>query len=107
MNQTTFATLVDQAIEELGPFRRMLLRRQMKSETYAQTLYDSLAAQCCDELDEETVAAFYVKVSDDTDEKFDAHAALAIDPDRLAKILELIIKYLPQILALIFQLFPK
>lgn len=108
MHETTFATLVDEAIEKLGPIRRMILKRQMKSETYRQTLYDNLAAKCCDELDEETVAQFYSKFDDNgIDESFDAHAALAIDPERLSKLLDLIIKYLPQILAIIFQLFPK
>lgn len=103
MSQKTFASLVDQAIEELPSFRRNILKRQMKSEKYQQTLYDALAAQCCDELCEEDAALLYSGV----DEEFDAHAALAIDPERLGKILDLIIKYLPQILALIFQLFPK
>lgn len=93
---TTFADLVDTAIEKLPPIRRRLVRLRMRNATYSEMLYNELMVRCCEESSEFATLCEEV-------EGFGANAPFSLDLDKLDQLLAIIIKYLPSILELILK----
>ena len=98
MVTTTMNSLLDQAIEAMGPLRKRVYTRLMNDPTLKANVVDHLALSsmslaCCSEC----AGAF-------NKDDFTGEMTLAINPDNLKKWLDWIIANLPSIIALILKL---
>jgi hypothetical protein len=88
---------VDMAVERLPLIRRRVLQRRLRNADYRRTFTDELLLKLHDDEDccaigmQTTIAA--------------GEREFGFDPANLQKFLEIIIKYLPQLLAIILPLF--
>jgi hypothetical protein len=97
--ETNINALLDQAIEKLPLVRRMLYKRLVKNEEARR----DVCAVLIHKLQADSNAmALLPNMSLDS---FTATTPFTIDPDKLAKFLEILVKYLPMILDIIFKFF--
>jgi hypothetical protein len=96
--QTSFATLIDQAIENLPPLRRGIYSRLMKNDKIRSKVHDFVLSKCCDEMPQEMSSFMSIN-------GFNANTTFDLDIEKVEEWIQLILKYLPQILALIMSLF--
>jgi hypothetical protein len=103
--QITLNQAIDLAVDQLGPIRRAAVKRHFRNQPVRARFAGDLASKlveddgCC-----ELVPAMAV-VAAVGDSEFTADAPFGINPDNLQKFLEIIITYLPKILAIILPLF--
>lgn len=97
--ETTIDKLLDQAVEKLPPVRKMLYKRLLKRDEVRADITSVLVHK----LQADTVALSLLPTMGD--EAFTASTPFSIDPDKLDKFLEVIFKYLPIILDIIFKFF--
>lgn len=100
----TISEALDMAVAKLPPLRRTVMRMRLRSEGFrSRTLAElrlklSEDAECCAMLGDSFGAGL-------ADESFGDETPFSIDLGNLEQFLQLILKYLPQILEIIFKLF--
>lgn len=97
----TFDELLDDAVERLPWLRRRVAKRRLRSQDARQGAIDELRLKLCDDEECKSMGLHPVMAS----AAVVATTPFAIDIDNLERLLELIIKYLPQILDIILPLF--
>lgn len=103
--QITLNEAIDLAVEQLGPIRRAAVKRHFRNQQVRARFAEDLASKlveddgCCELVPQMAVVAAV------GDSEFTADVPFGIDPDKLQKFLEIIVTYLPKILAIILPLF--
>lgn len=92
------------AVERLPWLRRVVLQRRLRNKAYREAVEQELACRCAD--DDECCRLVPAFAAMSSQENYSTAQEFAIDLDNLEKFLQIIIKYLPQIIELIFKFFP-
>ena len=99
MREVCLCDLVEQAIEELPRFRRRVTEFRMSRPRVREAFYPELILALVESDLPATTRTLFAG------ETFDETTRFTIDVDRIREILDLVLEYLPQILALILTLF--
>lgn len=102
---------LDRAVDKLPFFRRKTTQWKLRNHEFREAVLMELASQLSE--DPKVQAMNIPQLTPDAataggdDATIDWNAGILIDLDKLQQLLEMIIKYLPQIIDLITKLFPK
>lgn len=96
--------LLDLAVDKLPPLRRRVVKLRLSSRKYRDALLDELALKLCDNPESSAILGAGV-VTGLMDGGISSQEKFGFDPANLEKLLQIIIKYLPELLAIILPLF--
>lgn len=98
----TLSQLLDDAVDASPFFRRMAYKWKLRNASFRDKVLIDLRVKLHDDPEVQEMGISTILASD----AFNANAVIQIDLDKLEKLIQLIIKYLPEIIKLIGILFP-
>jgi hypothetical protein len=99
----SMSELLDMAVDKLPPLRRTVAKFRLASRRYRSNLLNELCLHCCDNPDcSPLLGSAWSGLMAGTISPTDK---FGIDPDKLERLLQIIIEYLPKLLEIILPLF--
>jgi len=96
--------LLDLAVDKLPMLRRRVVKARLSSRRYRAALLDELALKLCDNPESSAILGATV-INGLMEGGISSQEKFGFDPANLEKLLQIIIEYLPQLLAIILPLF--
>lgn len=102
--QYSMSELLDMAVEKLPFLRRRVAQLRLRNSKYRTAFLDELTLKCCDNAESSEILGTVACVGLMSGE-ITTTTKFAIDPDKLERLLQILIEYLPKLLEIILPLF--
>lgn len=103
-NTYSMSELLDQTVERLPFLRRKVAQRRLRNDKYRAALLTELCLKCCDDSEVSEILGVPT-CSGLMSGAITATDKFSIDPDKLERLFQILIEYLPKLLEIILPLF--
>ena len=103
-NSYSMSELLDQTVERLPFLRRKVAQRRLRNDKYRAALLTELCLKCCDDAEVSEILGVPT-CSGLMSGAITATDKFSIDPDKLERLFQILIEYLPKLLEIILPLF--
>lgn len=101
----SMSDILDEAVERLPFLRKVVAKFRLSSKRYREKALDQLSLYCCDNQECAEILGPLEVTSGLLDGTISASDKFSIDPDKLERLLQIIVEYLPKLLEIILPLF--